>query len=362
MNVASGRFDAMADNRVSPARTSSAVSITQLQSYLGDLAHRLSDCTFTSTKGQRIAGAPRTKILEDRLRRARALLSKIQAQTPSAQLQAEVNSIFDSPPGSPSSASDTPGPTDDGMGHHFENMLDGRGRLTSNNKSTEYYGGSSGFAFLHQTQKLFSQDSSGSEHFSTDRHVDMDAMSKLFDSPLPDKQALATEIPFVKLLPSRQTAEELLQVVFGQTYQLLQFLHEPTFQKQTDRIYDLDPMDFEDSDHDFLPLFYMVTALGYVFNQKMHHKYGCKGTLNHAWVLSDKILSSACTDKCKNAPRYRGPANGKPGSLSGHPLLTDLVMLCPVPHVDGSTGHRSHIYRTGSSGLHENGLTLPGLL
>ncbi|EXJ91841.1 hypothetical protein A1O3_00391 [Capronia epimyces CBS 606.96] len=238
-------------------------------------------CTFTSTRGQRMAGAPRTKILEDRLRRARALLSTLQAQNPSAQLHAEVSSIFDSPPGSPSSLSDTTGPTDDSAGDHFENMLDGKGRLTSSKNSTEYYGGGSGFAFLHQTQQLFNQDPSSSEQ-STNGHVDVDAMSSLFDSPLPDKQALATEVPFVKLLPSRQTATELLHVVFKQTYQLLQFLHEPTVQKQTDRIYDSDPMDFEDSDHDFLPLFYMLTALGYVFHQDMHRKYGCKGTLNQA--------------------------------------------------------------------------------
>ncbi|EXJ93433.1 hypothetical protein A1O1_01825 [Capronia coronata CBS 617.96] len=238
-------------------------------------------CTFTSTKGQRTAGAPRTKILEDRLRRARALLSKLEAQIPSSQLHAEVNSIFDSPPGSPSSASDTPGPTDHRLEDQFENMLDGKGRLTSNKNSTAYYGGGSGFAFLHQTQQLFNQDPSGSNEASNGP-VDLDAMSRLFDSPLPDKQALATDVPFVKLLPSRQTARELLHVVFQQTYQLLQFIHGPTFQKQTDRIYDLDPMDFEDSDHDFLPLFYMVTALGYVFHQKMHRKYGCKGTLNQA--------------------------------------------------------------------------------
>jgi len=252
--------------------------------------HARTDCTFTSTKGQRIAGAPRTKILEDRLRRARALISKLQAQNPSAQLAAEVNSIFDSPPGSPSSASDTHGIADDGPGEGdlLENMMDGRGRLTSTKKSTEYYGGGSGFAFLQQTQQLFGQDSPGCEKL-TNCDLTVDAMSRLFDSPLPDKQALATDVPFSKLLPSRQTTSELLRVVFGQTYQLLQFLHEPTFQRQTDRIYDVDPMDFEDSDHDFLPLFYSVTALGYLFHQKMHEKYGCNGAVNQALVIRPSL-------------------------------------------------------------------------
>ncbi|KAH0841909.1 fungal transcriptional regulatory protein [Fonsecaea pedrosoi] len=239
-------------------------------------------CTFTSTRGQRMSGAPRTKILEDRLRRARALITRFQALYPSAQLNLEVNSIFDSPPGSPTSTdADGTGPLDVTSEDHLENMLDGKGRITSTKNSTEYYGGGSGFAFLQQTQLLFHQDSP-TTGLRNGTHLSLDAMSRLFDSPLPDKQALATDIPISKLLPSRQAATELLHAVFGQTYQLLQFLHEPTFQKQTDRIYNLDPMDFEDSDHDFLPLFYSVTALGYLFHQKMHHRYGCKGAVNQA--------------------------------------------------------------------------------
>ena len=230
-----------------------------------------------------MAGAPRTKILEDRLRRARALILSLQSQHPSSQLNAEVSSIFDSPPGSPGSPQDSVALAEasSGSDDHLENMLDGRGRLTSNKNSTEYYGGGSGFAFLQQTQLLFNHDSSATD-VRGGSHASLDAMSKLFDSPLPDKQALATDVPMWKLLPSREAATELLHVVFGQTYQLLQFLHEPIFQKQTDRIYGLDPMDFADSDHDFLPLFYSVTALGYLFHQKMHQKYGCKGAVNQA--------------------------------------------------------------------------------
>ncbi|KAJ9629169.1 Gypsy retrotransposon integrase-like protein 1 [Knufia peltigerae] len=235
----------------------------------------------TSTDGQRTAGAPRTKILEDRLRRAKALLYKIQAQNPSAQHNVEISSIFESPPGSPSSVSDTPGLADDNPGDHLENMLDGRGRLTANKKSTEYYGGGSGFAFLQRTQELFNPEAALHGHPRTG-NIGSDVISRLFDSPLPDKQALATDVPFSQLLPSRQTATGLLNIVFGQTYHLLHFLHEPAFQKQTERIYDLDPIEFSDSDHDFLPLFYAVTALGYLFNGQLHRSYGCKGAVNQA--------------------------------------------------------------------------------
>ncbi|OQV00477.1 Fungal specific transcription factor domain-containing protein [Cladophialophora immunda] len=221
---------------------------------------------------------------------------------PSTQLNVEVNGIFDSPPGSPTPINaDTLASLDSSSEDHLENMLDGKGRLTSTKNSTEYYGGGSGFAFLQQTQLLFHRDSPTAE-LRNGGHLSLDAMSRLFDSPLPDKQALATDIPISKLLPSRQSATELLHAVFGQTYQLLQFLHEPTFQKQTDRIYNLDPMDFEDSDHDFLPLFYSVTALGYLFHQKMHHKYGCKGAVNQAMRHFIAARRMVDLDRCRDIP------------------------------------------------------------
>jgi hypothetical protein len=65
---------------------------------------------------------------------------------------------------------------------------------------------------------------------------------------------------------------------FGNVHLLLQFMQEPTFRKQVDRIYDLDLIDFEELDHDFLPLFHSVMALGYLFSQKMHQNYGLQGS------------------------------------------------------------------------------------
>jgi hypothetical protein len=118
--------------------------------------------------------------------------------------------------------------------------------------------------------------------------ADADAISRLFDSPISEKQILASEIPSSELLPSRKTATELVNLVFRRTYPLLQFLHESAFRQSMGRLYDLDPMDFEEADHDFLPLFHSVTALGYLFDQDAHKKYGCKGTVNHAYV---EILS-----------------------------------------------------------------------
>ena len=168
--------------------------------------------------------------------------------------------------------------------------MDGKGRLTSTTKGTEYYGGGSCFAFLQQTWLLFDQISPWSER-AAESDFD-DAMSRLFDSPLPEQQPRALDI----LLPEPLlTTSELFDVVFGRAYPLLQFLHEPTFQQHKDRICYLDPMDFEESDHDFLPLFHSVTALGYLFHQKMHEKHGCEGAVNQAWANSSPSSSPSLT-------------------------------------------------------------------
>ena len=227
--------------------------------------HARTGCAFTSTRAQKISGSARTKILEGRLRQAQELLLEFHAGNPSEDVIAKIDGIFHSPPGSPSSRS------------QLESMMDGTGRLAPVRESMQYYGGGSCFAFLLQTLHLFGQDSSG---LGNPNNADfIDAISRLFDAPLPGEQALATE---VELLPPRRTASELLQAVFGQTYQLLHFVHEPTFQQQVDRIYDIDCMIFEDTDHAFLPLFYSVAALGYLCHRKMHEQHGCDGAINQA--------------------------------------------------------------------------------
>lgn len=245
-------------------------------------------CVYSSTKAQRTGGAPRTKILEDRLRRARALISKLQAENPSVRHRAEINAIFDTPPGSPDSTSgashhadEQPRDDVDSLAGDLENMMDGSGRFTAADNNLAYFGGPSGFTFLQKTQQLFGDDDSDEQPSkpASPHHV---ALSHLFDSPLPDKQALSSNTSIGQLLPSRAVAAHLLNIVFRQTYQLLQFIDEPWFHAQVSRIYDIDPVDYSDADHDFLPLFFGVIAVGYLFDSQRHESYGCRRTIDQA--------------------------------------------------------------------------------
>lgn len=258
-------------------------------------------CIYSSTKAQRTGGAPRTKILEDRLRRARALIAQMQAEHPSVKHRAEIDAIFDTPPGSPDSGvmslQNEEVREDDTRGD-LENMMDGQGCFTASDQSGPiYYGGQSGFKFLEKTQQLFQDDGEADPRDKMSPSPNHVALSHLFDAPLPDRQALSSRVAVNQLLPQRPTAARLLKIVFEQTYQLLQFIDVPWFNAHTERIYDMDPNDYEDMDHDFLPLFFGVMAIGYLFDTPRHRKHGCRKTIDQA--MRHFIAARQMTDVTK---------------------------------------------------------------
>jgi hypothetical protein len=225
-------------------------------------------------------------MLEGRLRRATALISRVQLQMPSSLLHAEINGVFNSPLGSPPLTSDRPG-TFTGSRSHLQSMMDGRGIMRSTRKySTEYYGGASDYAFLQRTQQLLSLDTSGTNETS----LSHDTTASLFDSRILDSQLTATNVPFSELLPSRHITCELVGAVFRTAYQQFQFLHEPSFQRDTQRVYALGPTWPEDLDHGFLALLNSVLALGYTFQQEMHQQYGCQGAADQAYAFLIIVL------------------------------------------------------------------------
>lgn len=70
------------------------------------------DCKFMSTRKQKVPGPSRTKILEDRHRRAKALVTRLHAQYPDLELGKKLSDIFDSPPASPDPQWDIRGTSD----------------------------------------------------------------------------------------------------------------------------------------------------------------------------------------------------------------------------------------------------------
>ena len=217
------------------------------------------------------------RALEESMSRARSYIEDLHNSHVPKEKQKDIESLFASVNAfkSPDQDSDTPERGNDSA--RLENMMEDEEQLSSiDRKTASFYGDSSGFAFLQKTRQLFDETNRNDQKDNEPSHSTQTAITKLFDSPLPDKQALEADEPVSRLLPSRESCSELLKVVFTQVYPLLQFLHEPSFQSRTDRIYDIDPMDYDDSDHDFLPLLFSVIGLGFLFSKQKHQRYGCR--------------------------------------------------------------------------------------
>ena len=231
---------------------------------------------YRTSRLHKLGSSHHVRALEESISRARNYIDELHKSVPEDKRK-DIEAIFASAQKfrSPSEdESDTPEHRQDSP--TLENMMEHQEQMSStDHKTASFYGDSSGFAFLQKTKQVFDETRDNRRGSDMDNST-QEAITRLFDSPLPDKQALSSDTPVSQLLPSRQTASELLQVVFTQVYPLLQFLHAPSFQERTDRIYDIDPMDYDDSDHDFLPLLFALLGLGFLFSQENHQKYGCR--------------------------------------------------------------------------------------
>jgi hypothetical protein len=73
-------------------------------------------------------------------------------------------------------------------------------------------------------------------------------------------------IPNTIGLPSREVAKALCSDALGCACCLLHFIHQPSFYKMFDRVYDTPAKHFGDDENRHLPLLYMMLALGCLFH------------------------------------------------------------------------------------------------
>lgn len=168
---------------------------------------------------------------------------------------------------------DEPEELDSMMGSYGEMTLSAEGSL-----SREFFGAGSGLAFIKRTKDLL--DGPNVQHSLFEPAGSPPV--QLFDAPLPPRQAYRLDASIFQLMPPRPTVQRLLHVVFTQVYPLFNFLNEEEFMKCTDRIYETDAIEYTDADRSFLPLFYAVSGLGYLFSRSEHNKHGCQEAMNQA--------------------------------------------------------------------------------
>ena len=76
-------------------------------------------------------------------------------------------------------------------------------------------------------------------------------------------------------LPPRDIAVELATSALNEACALFNFVHKPSFFSMLEEIYLLNPAQYTDKEHRFLPLLYSILALGYLFsrNERVHFGY-----------------------------------------------------------------------------------------
>ncbi|KAK5951580.1 Gypsy retrotransposon integrase-like protein 1 [Knufia fluminis] len=236
-------------------------------------------CTYNLSAGRSTGSGTRIRILEDRLRRARAYLNEAQKRTPSLA-HVDFDALLG--PTDESARSErqpVAGSEDDDQDHHekLESMMDSYGQMSTDTNGImerDFYGAASGLAWIQRARNYFGDSDSGGSTEIEDDNTNKSAAVQLFDAPLPTKQTLQLDTADVRL-PPRETATKLLRVVFTQVYPMFHFMCEQEFHESTDRIYQLDPHQYKERDHLFLLLLHLVMALGHLFSKEEHDRQGC---------------------------------------------------------------------------------------
>lgn len=234
------------------------------------------DCTYDQPSNRRRNPTPQyIEALETRLQRAETLLRTVfpnidlkdpnpdvsLKQQPSRAAVAQ-DASAGTLPSEASKASD--------QGAQLRSMIESTGQLDIDEcGNLDFHGGSSAAVFIRRMREQFG-DLLGNDQggpylpkLPLPRSVGPihDSPRSSIESPLESTMSNTVD------LPSRETARILCHNALNCACALLRFVHQPSFYKMFDRIYDVPPENFGDEENRFLPLLYVVLALGCMFNQ-----------------------------------------------------------------------------------------------
>lgn len=152
----------------------------------------------------------------------------------------------------------------------LESMVASKGALNQDGKGEyAYYGASSGMNFLRRMSEEFGQMAKAEGHEgSLPSDATLRRMSNVM-MEIPgqsDKQEAFSEHDIsIDDLPPKGTAMQLIRYALDDACAILPCVHKPSFYQAVDRIFDLPSENYSTQDHRFLPLLYVVIALGCLF-------------------------------------------------------------------------------------------------
>lgn len=235
------------------------------------------DCTYDQPSNRRRNPAPQyIEALENRLQRAETLLRTVLPNVDLNDPNIDTLILQSRQAGNSSKdvvQSTAVGKSGDGSDSleqdaHLRSMIDSTGQLDLDETGHwDFHGNSSGTVFMRRMRQQFSEllgNDQGTPLFP--RVPRPKVMTPNFESPRSSTDSpLDAGLPNTMELPPREYAMSLCQGSLDSACALLRFVHQPTFYMMLNRIYDMPPDTFGDSENRFLPLLYMVLALGSMF-------------------------------------------------------------------------------------------------
>jgi Fungal specific transcription factor domain len=163
----------------------------------------------------------------------------------------------------PSKEAKADAPHDDDA--RLQTMVDSTGSLDLDDQGHwDYHGNSSGFIFMRNLRAQLG------DIFVPDPRIPLKsrAISSLIESP---KSASSSSYDFNSAstvdLPDKDTVLRLCRNTLEVACALMRFIHKPSFYDKVTRIFDTDPDNHANADVKFLPLLYVVMAVGCLFAQ-----------------------------------------------------------------------------------------------
>lgn len=155
-------------------------------------------------------------------------------------------------------------PADSGEESMLESMVDHSGSLDLDDEGHwDYRGHSSGILFMQRLRRQFGNlmVPEARSPLGKSRPI-----SQILESPKSISESpLDSNLPPTQDLPSREVARKLCSNALDDACTIMRFTHQPTFYAMFDRIYDMSPDQFSNEENSFLPLLYVVLAVGCLF-------------------------------------------------------------------------------------------------
>lgn len=231
------------------------------------------ECSYDRPSNRRRNPDPQyVAALEHRLQKAETLLQSVLPPVDLDDPQLDVHAmkhrfaaagkhVTEEAKPSSGQADTAPQKGDEGL---LEIMVDDLGCLDRDDQGHwDYHGHTSGIMFVRRLRRrLGAADSTGPMARS---HPAFSAY--MLDIPKSMSESLGcTTLPPTHDLPPLLVARRLCYNAIDHACSLMRFVHEPSFFASLERIYDTPPEQFTNEENSFLPLFYIVIAVGCLFS------------------------------------------------------------------------------------------------